>query len=301
MSDNKLVVKKETIDIVEAKIKALSQSGDLHFPINYVPQNALKSAWLVLQNTKDRNQKPVLESCSKDSIANSLLSMAIQGLNPDKKQCYFVAYGNQLTLMRSYFGSVHVAKTVNEDLEDIYAEVVYEGDKFKYEKKKGKNIITQHEQELSNIKKNKIVAAYAVTLFKDGREEALIMSIEDIKQSWKQSITKPVNDNGAIKEDSTHGKFPVEMCKRTVINKAAKMVINTSDDRNIMVQYAKKVADDLQDAQTEEEIVDKANKEPIDITPSYTVEPEDIIEPQKQEGQNPSVPDETTVEDERGF
>jgi recombination protein RecT len=302
MSDNKLVVKKDTIDLVEAKIKALSQSGELQFPANYVPQNALKSAWLVLQNTKDRAQRPVLESCTKDSIANSLLSMAVQGLNPDKKQCYFVAYGNQLTLMRSYFGAVHVAKTVNEELEDIYADVVYKGDTFKYEKKKGRTIVTQHEQELGNIKKNEIVAAYAVITYRDGREEAVIMTIDDIKQSWKQSIVKPVLENGAVKEDSTHGKFPVEMCKRTVINKAAKTIINTSDDRNIIVQFAKKVSDELQDAQVAEEIADNANREIIDIIPVFTVDPDEIIDPPSQDAALVSDPAPTSDdEDERGF
>ncbi len=282
MANNQLAVKKETIDIVESKIKALNQSGDLHFPVNYVPQNALKSAWLVLQSTKDGNQKPVLETCTKDSIANSLLSMAIQGLNPDKKQCYFVAYGTHLTLMRSYFGAVHVAKSVNEDIEDIYADVVYEGDKFKYEKKRGKTIVTLHEQELSNINKAKIVAAYACISYKDGREEAIIMTLDEIKQSWKQSKMNPVEAGGSVKENSTHGKFPAEMCKKTVINRAAKMIINTSDDRNIMVQFAKKVEDDLQDAQVAEEIAENANKEPLDIVETqYKVEDD---EPENEPG-----------------
>jgi recombination protein RecT len=38
----------------------------------------------------------VLQACTRDSIANALLDMAVQGLNPAKKQGYFIAYGKQL-------------------------------------------------------------------------------------------------------------------------------------------------------------------------------------------------------------
>ena len=95
---NQLAVRKETIDIVTARVREFQNKGELYFPSNYVPENALKSAWLTIQETEDKNRKPALEVCTKESIANALLSMVIQGLNPDKKQCYFIVYGNKLQL-----------------------------------------------------------------------------------------------------------------------------------------------------------------------------------------------------------
>ena len=120
------IVKADTVDVVAAKVRKFQENGELHFPANYSPENAMKSAWLCIQETKDRNSRPALEVCTKSSIANALLNMVVQGLNPAKKQCYFIVYGNQLTLQRSYFGAIHIAKTVDPSIEDVTAHVVYE-------------------------------------------------------------------------------------------------------------------------------------------------------------------------------
>ena len=124
------VVKEERniTDNVLNKIHQFQNNGQIYFPNNYSPENALKSAWLKLQEVKDKNGKLALEVCTQPSIANALLNMVIQGLNPMKNQCYFIPFGNQLTLMRSYFGSIAVAKQFGE-IRDITAEVIYVGDK----------------------------------------------------------------------------------------------------------------------------------------------------------------------------
>lgn len=263
--NTQVAIRRETVDIVAAKVKEFQSKGELFFPPNYSPENALKSAWLILQETADKDGKPALEVCSKESIANALLSMVIQGLNPDKKQCYFIPYGRKLVMQRSYFGSMHVAKSVNENIEDIYAEAVYEGDEFEYAKQRGKTVITKHIQKLENVKKDKIIAAYACVLYKDGKEEATIMTIDEIKQSWKQSRMNPIDEKGHIKAGSTHEKFTADMCKKTVINKACKYIINSSDDRNILVKFAKEAETEVLESEVEEEIKQNANKETLDI------------------------------------
>lgn len=274
MADNKMtVVKKETIDIVTARVKQFQNSGELLFPVNYVPENALKSAWLMLQDTQDKDKKPALDVCTKDSIANSLLSMVVQGLNPDKKQCYFIVYGNKLQMQRSYFGSVAVSKAVDANIEDIYGMVVYEGDELIYEIRRGKRYVTKHTQKLENVKKDKIVAAYACAIFLDGKEEYVIMTIDEIKQAWKMSKMYPVDEKGNIKAGTTHDKFTADMCIKTVINKACKPIINSSSDKSIVAKYAKQTDSEAHEAEVEAEIDENANKNMIDITDaSYTIE-----------------------------
>ena len=100
------------IDNVSKQIAAFQEQGRLQLPPNYSAQNALYSAWLTLQGVKDKNDRPALQVCTKESITNSLLDMVIQGLNPSRKQCYFIPYGNALTLQRSYFGTMGVTKRV---------------------------------------------------------------------------------------------------------------------------------------------------------------------------------------------
>lgn len=281
-TSNLALIKSETIDVVTAKVKEFQNKGELYFPANYSPENALKSAWLMLQETVDRDNRPVLETCTKASIMNSLLSMVIQGLNPDKKQCYFIPYGKKLLCQRSYFGSMHVAKSVDPNIVDIYAKTVYEGDEFEYEIRHGKEVVTKHVQKLQNIDKNKIIGAYATIVYKDGREISTVMTLEQIKQAWKQSHMKPVDEKGNIKAGSTHDKFTADMCEKTAINKVCKFVINSSDDANIMARFAKQSDTEIAEAEAEEEIKQNANKQVIDIEEVEEVELEDIPEPEPE-------------------
>lgn len=265
---------KEVVEPVEKRIRQFQNTGEITFPANYSPENALKAAALILQETKDKQGHPVLETCTRASIANALLSMVVQGLNPDKKQGYFIAYGNTLVFQRSYFGSMALAKRVCPDILDIYADVVYEGDDFQYEKKHGKTIVTKHRQKLENVKKDKIIAAYATVVYKDGREESTIMTIDEIYQSWRQSKMNPFDENGKLKASGTHGKFTAEMCKKTVINRACKPIINSSDDSTLL-RFARQADEMATKAEVNEEIEENANKIPVDFTEADT-EPKQI-------------------------
>lgn len=254
------IEEKNISDNVLNKIHKFQNSGQIYFPNNYSPENALKSAWLKLQEVKDKNNKPALEVCTQASIANALLNMVIQGLNPLKNQCYFIPFGNQLTLMRSYFGSIAVAKQFGE-IVDITAEVIYEGDKVETEIRRGKTIILSHKRDFENINKAKIVGAYATILYNNNFEESLIMTMEQIKTSWKKSKLSPDN------KESTHSQFTEDMCKRTVINKICKYYINTKDDSNLnMIKMAFETSDEeLKESEVEYEIQENANKQLIDI------------------------------------
>lgn len=283
---NTQIAKKETIDIVTARVKQFQNNGELFFPANYSPENALKSAWLQLQEVQSKDYKPALQVCTKDSIANALLSMVVQGLNPDKKQCYFIVYGTKLQMQRSYFGSMAVTKAVNPDIDEIYADVVYEGDGFKYNKVRGRTVIAEHTQTIENVKKDKIIAAYCMVLYKSGKEESTIMTFEEIKQAWKQSKMNPVDEKGKLKVGGTHEKFTADMCKKTVINRACKPIINSSDDSNLLARYAKQTFSDIAEAEAEEEISENANMEYIDVD---VTEVED--ESTQQEQQEPVAED----------
>lgn len=284
MSNNQVaVVEKNIVDNVANRVKEFQARGELVFPENYIPENALKSAYLMLQETLDRDKKPVLQSCSKPSIANSLLSMVVQGLNPDKKQCYFIAYGKTLQLQRSYFGSMQVAKTVDPTIKDIYGQTVYEDDEFEYEIKHGKEIVTKHTQKLGNIDKDKVIGAYGTILYKDGTELSTVMTFDQIKQAWSQSSMKPVDDKGNIKQFSTHGKFTADMAEKTAINKVCKYVINSSSDSSITAKFAKQLDSDMAEAQVQVEIEENANKYELDfetgeILDGDVIEESEIVE-----------------------
>lgn len=250
-----------------SKIQAMQNNNQIQFPGDYSPANALQSAWLILQETVDKDKKPVLETCSKASIANSLLDMVISGLSPAKHQGYFIPYGGKLSWTQSYFGSMALAKRVDPRIADegIIAEVIYEDDKLEFEIVKGKKVISRHQQTLESIAKGQIKGAYCQIISHDGeilRTE--IMAMEEIKKSWSKSKMNPIENNGDIKASSTHGKHTVEMCKRTVINRTCKPIINSSSDKVLLESVNRSDMMDVE-AQAEQDIETGANREIIDI------------------------------------
>lgn len=275
-------IKKETADIVLSKVQAFHNRKELDFPPDYSPANALKSAWLIIQETKDMSKRPALDVCTKASIANALLDMVIQGLNPSKKQAYFIVRGNKLCLTRSYFGSKSVALRVDKRLEDIHAEVIYDGDELVYSIKKGKKVVEDHKQKFSNIKLENIVGAYASAIDTNGdvvRSE--IMTLEQIVKCWEKSqIKNLIGEDGKIKPGSVHDDFPDEMCKRTATNRLTKHIINSSSDSDLVIESVRRTDEIAVEAEADMEISDEANKgEVIDIGGSETgPEPEQDLD-----------------------
>ena len=268
-NQNKLqIIKKDVIDVVAKRVQEFQQSGELQLPADYSAANAMKAAFLMLQDVVDRNKTPAREVCTQNSIANALLSMVVQGLNPAKKQAYFLVYGKTLSCQRSYFGAMSVAKMVDPTVGAFPAEVIYQGDTLKYDIVQGQKVITQHEQEFGNIDKTKIIGAYCMVIGVDGETKSTtLMTIDEIKQSWKQSKMNPVDDKGNIKAGSTHGKFTADMSLRTVINKACKPIINSSSDATILGKIIHEAAAIVVEAELAEEVEENANKIAIDIKP----------------------------------
>lgn len=233
-----LVKQRETVaNIVLTKIQGLEKQGDIALAPNYSAENALKSAWLTLQSTKDMDKRPVLQVCTDKSVREALYNMVIQGLSPSKNQCYFIAYGDQLALSRSYFGTVAAAKNVNREMKGINSQVIYQGDEFVYEilPETGQKRIISHKQEFGNIDNSKIIGAYSIIMGVDGSIiHTEVMTYAQILTAWKQSRLKPVLDNGKLNPRSFHAKFTDQACLKTVIARACKMIINTSDDKGVM-------------------------------------------------------------------
>ena len=79
MANELTLLQKDITDNIARKLDELKKDGGLAIPANYNPANALKSAFFEMTNSASGN---LLEKCSRESIANSLLNMAIQGLSP---------------------------------------------------------------------------------------------------------------------------------------------------------------------------------------------------------------------------
>ena len=263
-----LVVNNAFIDGLSMQLQEKTKYG-LSFPADYNPTNALMGAYLIMKETTDKNGKCILESCSQASIANSLMDMATLGLNASKKQGYFIAYGGKCQFQKSYFGNITLAR--RNGLKTINAEIIYDGDTFKYHIENGMKVIDVHEQDFMNIDNDKILGAYAVAVMDDGRKVVEVMNINQLKKAWNQRM-------GGLKEDasSTHMKFKDQMAKKTVINRLCKLIGNTSTDGNIseISDRLDEVADvDMVAEDVAYEIENNANQ----------VDFEDVVEPQSEQ------------------
>lgn len=209
---------------VLSRIEQFQKDGSMILPKNYSVENHMKSAWLALQEVEDKEHHKALQICTKESIANSLLDMVLQGLSVSKKQGYFIMYGNKLIFQRSYFGTIALAKRAGGMVSEPVANVIYDGDDFQYEidPKTAKVSIVKHSQKLENIDNSKIKGAYALVTLADGTTQVTIMSMQQIQAAWGQGATKG--------NSPAHKNFAEEMAKKTVIGRACKAIINSSDD-----------------------------------------------------------------------
>lgn len=227
------------------------QNENFIVPPNYSLGNALSNAYYELKNSSSGN---LLSQCTDESIYISLLDMVAQGLSPAKKQCYFIKYGDKVQLRRSYFGTMKVVKELNE-VKDIWAGVIFEGDVFKSEIVNGRRRFVSHESDWEN-QDNPIKGAYCIIKDINDEEHLTIMTKKQIDKAWSKAKTKNVQVD-----------FPDQMAMRTVINRAAKSFINTSNDSSYFVEALNRTTENEYDN----------DRQVKDVTPQETNTLDDLI------------------------
>jgi recombination protein RecT len=234
----------ELVAKVTSKIIDMQNNEGLTLPEDYSVGNALNSAWLELSD--DSKGPSLLSKVDQGSVSKALLNMAIQGLSPAKNQVYFIPYGKQLTMIRSYFGAMTVLKRL-KGVKNIGAEVIHEDDEFEIGSEDDRTVVTNFKPSFANLDKP-IIGAFAVITKDDGRKVYTVMTKKEIDQSWSHAKTTKVQK-----------EFPQEMTKRTVINRAAKYYINSSTDNETLIRAVN---------ETTEAEYDNSNRK--DVTPEKT-------------------------------
>lgn len=252
--DAKLVLQEKTIaDVVQNRVNELVQGGRLNLPANYSVGNAMSSAWLILQSVVDKDKKPALEVCTKESVVNALLDMAILGLNPAKQQGYFIAYGNRLAWSTSYFGN-QAAVSRLKGFEDLpRAALIYDGDTVELGHDEfGEEYVVKHETTWTNKLKGTIVGAYATIKF-NSHPRCQVMTMAEIRESWAMSKT-----------NKEHKEFTGEFAKRTVLNRLLKNILKTSTDDDVVAETMIKNEQNHFDFESTGEVVDTIQKEAVE-------------------------------------
>lgn len=277
---NQLIkMQKGITEAVGKRIKTLEDEG-LALPEQYSAKNALSSAFFTLQKVYG------IEKATQESIANALLDMVTQGLSPAKTQCYFIVYDNELQMQRSYFGTVAALKRLS-NVDKVKAEVIHEGDVFEIGSNEDMEmVVTKFEPKFENMNKP-IIGAFAMIKLEDGSINYTVMTKEEIDKSWQQSRNK----NNKVQQN-----FGQEMAKRTVLNRAAKMFINTSDDSDLLTGAINNTTENEFEREEPKEI-QAQEKQANDLISKALNKPEETNKQEPVDEPKSDANDEVVIED----
>lgn len=277
--EEKRITEKTITDAIHNKIVGLLSQGGIDLPPNYSWANALKSAYLILTEAKMTDKKtPVLEGCTEESIANALLDMVVQGLNPSKRQCYFIPYGKTLTFKRSYLGTAALTKRLPE-VKDVKGYEIYSTDKFEmgFDFETGAKTIKVYEPSL-NKNDEDIIGAVGIVVGHEKILQAEYVAIDKIRKAWMQGSAK--GNSGA------HNNFPDQMAIRTAINRVCKLYAETSDDSD---KASVILSDSMEAVDEEMDQIIEENAGTVELQP-----PTEVVDPETGE-----IMDAEVVEEEQ--
>lgn len=292
------VLTNQVSKVVAKNFEALNRSG-IQYPKDYVPENTIKSAMFEIAKVVDKDGVSMLDKAltnvkTYNSVINAVNQLLIQGLDAGKKQAYFLPYKDEIALQRSYFGTVTMLKRLDE-FKDIVAHEYYEDNIPEFEFDVETMTLSKIKSWNPNPKSKNLAGAFAVIYKKDGTFEVTNMTIDEIHTSWSQSqnygqtvwLNTPEEIQAAKKaghkvkefkkKDGTQGasyktdepnavqtKFGGEMAKRTVINRAAKVYVNSSTAPTQLIQAYNET--------TENEYKEPKEAEPVVNTRDYGAE-----------------------------
>ena len=221
-------------------------------------------------------------SCTDESVKQALKDMFLQGLDPAANQCYLIPQYSkinrcmEMTLKRSYFGTMAAVKELCPEIREINAACVWSDEKFAYGYKHGKFVSTLHELDPEKPAEthedlNKLRYVYVEIYGADDRLIASeMMTSAQVKTAWLQSSNTSkdkVAGTKSLKADSVHLQFTSEMAKRSVINRACKNILNTmtvgEEKREMYEAYKRTLENEFNDEQKPDDPLDgpKVEKE----------------------------------------
>lgn len=250
---------------VATRVQKMVEDDQINIPDNYSVVNAVQAAYFKLTEVDFGSKTALIDKVTKESVAFALQDMAIQALSVAKNQGYFIAYGDKLQFQRSYHGTQAVLKRMT-GIKDVWANVIWKGEEFEVEyNERGQLAFRSHKVDWKAATGNKddIEGAYCIIEREDGVQFLTVMTMAEILTAWSTSKNKSVQD-----------KYPQEMAKRTVFNRASKAFINTSDDSDLLISTVNRTTENefeptrkdiTPEQEVKEEIKQNANQESIDI------------------------------------
>ena len=202
-SQNPIAILRDDLSKMEGQFKAALPA---HIPV----ERFARVVMTAIQNNPD------LLKCTRQSLWNSSMKAAQDGLLPDSREGALVAYGNEAQWMPMIAG---IRKKVRNSGEiatwDVH--VVHQNDKFAFEL--GDEPFIKHIPKLDG-EPGAVICAYSIATLKTGEKSRDVMSIAAIEKVRTRSRAKK---GGPWFTDYD------EMCKKTVARRHSKVLPMSTD------------------------------------------------------------------------
>jgi len=176
-------------------------------PVHLRPERFVRVALTALTKT------PRLAECDQASFFDCLLTLSQLGLEPDGRLAHLIPFRNnkrgvtECTLIVDYKGLVSLAIRSGR-VANIHADKICDGDEFIFDRGE----IVRHRIDFRKPRGN-AYAYYALVRFKDGTEQAEVMTLDEIGDIRKRS--RAANDGPWVTDFH-------EMAKKTVFRRLTK-------------------------------------------------------------------------------
>lgn len=165
--------------------------------------------------TAIQNNPVLVTKCSRQSLWNSCMKAAQDGLLPDGREGAIVQYGDQAQWMPMIAGLRKKVRNSGE-IATWDVNVVHANDKFAF--RLGDDPFIAHEPTLEDP--GPVIAAYAIAVLKSGEKSREVMSVSAIEKVRSRSKAK---NNGPWVTDYE------EMCRKTVARRHSKVLPMSTD------------------------------------------------------------------------
>lgn len=210
MEEKEVAEVKETrgLKAINRNLNLLIQEKQEALPKDFNQTRFIQNCMTVLMDTKG------IESMDSRSVARTMLKGAFLGLDFFMRECYAIPYGNELNFQTDYKGERKLAKKYSiKKIDDIYAQVVREGEYFSLEVKNGKRTVDWKQDPFSN---KRVIGAFAVVYYEDGKMDVETMTTEEI-ETIRKNFSKAPNSKAWDKTET-------EMYRKTVLRRLLKNV-----------------------------------------------------------------------------
>ncbi len=165
-------------DGVEAWLKGedFRSAVAMVLPRAFTPDRFVRVALVALK------RNPGLMKCTPASVLRCMMDLAFYGLEPDGRRAHLIPYKDECTLIIDYKGLVELVRRSGE-VSSIHADVIHENDEYDFSY--GLEPSFRHRPTLGD--RGKPIGAYSLVRLKDGEDDFIVMSYDEIEAVRKRS------------------------------------------------------------------------------------------------------------------